>query len=65
MSVSYHTIIILSLIFLINCLLYNNTDDDEIWDMGYVAIWDTYNTYGTTIAHAPHRISIRGGETNN
>ena len=33
-----------------------------IWDMGYVAIWDTYNTYGTTIAHAPHRISIRGGK---
>ena len=39
MSVSYHTIIIYSLIFLINCLLYNNTDDDEIWDM----VWD-YNS---------------------
>ena len=62
MSVSYHTIIIYSLIFLINCLLYNNTDDDEIWDMGYGI---RINTYGTTIAHAPHRISIRGGKTNN
>ena len=39
MSVSYHTIIIYSLIFLINCLLYNNTDDDEIWDR--YGIWDT------------------------
>ena len=45
MSVSYHTIIILS---------------HEIWDMGY-----RIRTYGTTIAHAPHRISIRGGKTNN